>query len=68
MISPASDERLTDLEVKFAFIEEHIVQQDREILALRTLLEKQTAELEKIRAEHIEAGMNVREEERPPHY
>ena len=68
MTSPDSDERLTDLEVKFAFLEEHIVQQDREILALRGLLEKQTSELEKIRAEHIGEGMNVRDEERPPHY
>lgn len=68
MNSPDPDNRLTDLEVKFAFLEDHIVQQDREILAVRTLLEKQTAELEKIRVEHIGEGLNVRDEERPPHY
>lgn len=68
MTSPDCDARLTDLEVKFAFLEEHIVQQDREIHALRLLLEKQTAELGKLREEHLGDGMNVREDERPPHY
>lgn len=68
MTTPDPADRLTDLEVKFAFLEEHIVQQDREILALSTLLKKQTAELEKFRAEHFGEGLNVRDEERPPHY
>lgn len=68
MTSPDPDARLTDLEVKFAFLEEHVAQQDREIHQLRLRLEKQTVELGKLRDEHVGDGMNVREDERPPHY
>lgn len=68
MTAPEPEERLTDLEVKFAFLEEHIVQQDHEIYDLRTRLEKQTAELGKLREENLGGGLNVRENERPPHY
>lgn len=64
----APDARLTDLEVKFAFLEEHILQQDREILHLRALLEKQTAGLAHLRAELGADGLRVRDDERPPHY
>lgn len=60
--------RITDLEIKFSFIEEHVAQQDREILKLRTLLEKQTEELERLRGENGAEGMNIRGDERPPHY
>ena len=63
-----SDERLTELETRFAFLEEHVVQQDREILDLRALLEKQTAELLKLRTELGADGLSVRDDERPPHY
>lgn len=68
MTAPEPEERLTALEVKFAFLEEHIVQQDREIYDLRTRLEKQIAELGKLREENLGGGLNVRENERPPHY
>lgn len=61
-------ERVTDLEVKFSFLEEHVAQQDREILKLHILLEKQTQELERWRAENIGDNMVVRGDEPPPHY
>ncbi len=60
--------RITDLEVKFSFVEEHVAQQDREILKLRTQVEKQTEELERLRAENNGDGITIRGDERPPHY
>jgi len=61
-------ERITDLEVKFSFVEEHIHQQDREILALRTKIERQTEELERLRSENAGDGLNISGDEKPPHY
>jgi uncharacterized coiled-coil protein SlyX len=62
------DARITDLEVKFSFVEEHVAQQDREILKLRTQIEKQAEELERLRSENNGDGLSVRGEEKPPHY
>ncbi|HEX8373260.1 MAG TPA: SlyX family protein [Chthoniobacterales bacterium] len=60
--------RVTDLEVKFSFLEEHVVQQDREIMKLRTQVEKQAAEIERLRADTEGEGISIRGDERPPHY
>lgn len=60
--------RITDLEVKFSFIEEHVTQQDREILKLRTQMEKQSEELLRIKAESNSDSPMIRGDERPPHY
>ena len=63
-----SAKRLTNLEMKFAFIEEHIALQDREILKLRTQIEKQIADLERLKAEQDGDHLTIRGDERPPHY
>ncbi len=65
---PELPDRVTDLEMKFSFLEEHVAQQDREILKFRTLLEKQTAEVERLRDAVGGDGLTVRGDERPPHY
>lgn len=62
------DPRLTDLEIKFSFLEEHIAQQDREILKLRTLAEKLAGEIERLREVNGGDGPVIRGDERPPHY
>ena len=60
-------DRLTDLEVKFSFLEEHVTQQDREILKLRSHVEKQTEELDRLKAEN-DGDSSIRGDEKPPHY
>lgn len=61
-------ERITDLEVKFSFLEEHVTQQDREILKLRSQVERLTAELERLQESQDGAGFTIRPDEKPPHY
>ena len=60
--------RITDLEMKFSFLEEHVTQQDREILKLRSQIDKLVEETERLRAENGGDGIFVRGDERPPHY
>ena len=69
MTPPANlSERIVDLEIKFSFIEEHAVQQDREMLKMRTQLEKLQEEIERLRAAGNGSEMGIRGDEKPPHY
>lgn len=68
MENPSPEQRQIDLEIKFAYLEEHVRQQDREMLKLRDQVDKMAGELQRLRSEQDSAGMPLREGERPPHY
>ncbi len=63
-----SDERITDLQVKFSFLEEHITQQDREILKLRSQVERLASDIERLQESQEGSGFTIRPDEKPPHY
>ena len=63
-----SQERITGLEMKFSFLEEHVTQQDREILKLRSQIHKLVEEIERVKSENGSDGISIRGDERPPHY
>lgn len=65
---PSSEGRFVDLEMKISFLEEHVLQQDREILKLRGHVEKLAAELEQVMSVSRETPIKPIGEERPPHY
>jgi uncharacterized coiled-coil protein SlyX len=68
MHEPDLTARMTDLEMKFSFLEEHVSQQDREMLKLRNLLDRQTEALDRLRETQGGDSFQVRGDERPPHY
>ncbi|HEY5894153.1 MAG TPA: SlyX family protein [Chthoniobacterales bacterium] len=60
--------RFVDLEMKISFLEEHVLQQDREILKLRDQVEKLAAELAQVASSTGETPIKLLGDERPPHY
>jgi uncharacterized coiled-coil protein SlyX len=66
-----SDERLLDLQERFAWLERHATERDLEILALSDRVRKLERQVEKLRekAEPApEESSSLPEIDRPPHY
>ncbi|MBK1878414.1 SlyX family protein [Pelagicoccus mobilis] len=66
-----SESQIQDLQIKQAFLERHIEEQDRVIYGLQTELEKLRAEVRKLaeRADSQSGSNNeMPADEKPPHY
>lgn len=67
-----SDERVERLEERLAWLERHVVEQDKAMLEQSRVLDRALAELRLLRgrlAENGEAGRPpAAQDERPPHY
>ena len=66
-----SESSIQDLEIKQAFLERHIEEQDRVIYGMQTEIEKLRAELKKIAdrtASLGSQGNDLPADEKPPHY
>lgn len=66
-----SESSIQDLQIKQAFLERHIEEQDRVIYGMQTEIEKLRAELKKIadRTESLGSQDNdMPADEKPPHY
>ncbi len=67
-----SDERLSDLEARFAWLERHVGEQDRAVLALSEEMRRLRGEMTRLRARaggaSPAAGPDDDGEDRPPHY
>ncbi len=67
-----SDVRIDRLEERLAWLERHVVEQDKAMLEQSRLLDRALAEIRLLRArqaESAEAGrLSTPAEERPPHY
>ncbi|MGH7997501.1 MAG: SlyX family protein [Opitutaceae bacterium] len=65
-----SDPRLSDLESRFAWLERHVGEQDRAVLALSDELRRVREELRRLRARSSATPVENSdpETERPPHY
>lgn len=67
-----SDERIERLEERLAWLERHVVEQDKAMLEQSRVLDRALAELRLLRgrlAESAEAGRPpAAQDERPPHY
>ena len=66
--SPYSS-RIQKLEEELTFLDEHVSQQDQEILNLQKKIEKTVLELKELR-EHLQSGSlsTTSGDEKPPHY
>ncbi len=62
-------ERLADLEVRYAFLEKHVGEQDRAMLEMADRLDRIEARLRLV-GERVEqgGGAPMPADERPPHY
>ncbi len=67
-----SDVRIDRLEERLAWLERHVVEQDKAMLEQSRLLDRALAEIRLLRARQAEAAESGRlstpAEERPPHY
>jgi len=66
-----SNDRLTDLEARFAWLERHVVEQDRAMLTMSDELRRLKEELQRFRERAAGAGPDAGPSdasERPPHY
>ncbi|MCZ6674019.1 MAG: SlyX family protein [Verrucomicrobia bacterium] len=63
------DSRIQKLEEELSFLDDHVVKQDKEILNLRTKLEKAVLGLKELR-NHFDSGalQTGLGDEKPPHY
>jgi len=68
MEHPDLEARQVALEMQFSFLEEHVGQQDREILRLRDQVQRLQEEIIRLRDAQEGGGMPLQEGERPPHY
>ena len=63
------EERMTDLEVKIAFVEHHVAQLDELVRKVAGRLDEMQAELASLREQLAEASkLGSPEEEVPPHH
>jgi SlyX protein len=66
-----SDEQLNNLEARFAWLERHVLEQDKAMLAMADELRRLQREIETLRERFGTAegpGDAMDPEERPPHY
>jgi uncharacterized coiled-coil protein SlyX len=66
-----SDERLLDLQERFAWLERHATERDLEILALSDRVRKLERQVEKLKEKSeptTEESSSLPEIDRPPHY
>jgi SlyX protein len=60
-----SDDRLSALEARFAWLERHVTEQDRAMLEFAEELRRVKEQMERLRAR---AAPQEEADERPPHY
>ena len=62
-------ERLANLEVRYAFLERHVAEQDRAMLEMAARIDRIEARLKQL-GERVERGdeSGLPTDERPPHY
>lgn len=65
-----TEERLANLETRYAFLERHVTQQDRAMLELAERLDRLEGRLRHLaeRSEQQGAGGDLPADEKPPHY
>jgi len=69
---PSAEDRLVDLEARFAWLEKHVVEQDRAVLELTEELRRIQKEIQRIQKGFDPAPepgrIHEEADERPPHY
>ena len=67
--NPSQDSRIQELEEQLTFLDEHITQQDQEIMNLQKKLDKTIQELKQLR-EYFQSGAlsTGTADEKPPHF
>lgn len=66
---PSYAKQIRKLEEDLTFLDDHVIQQDKEILAIQQKLDKSIEELKELRSHFESGGLTTgNADEKPPHY